>query len=138
MGNMGANIEKWSISVKENAIVIMAFITSMFVIILTVATTDIVGNVKESNLLYFLMLMQIIALLGNLCYVIYCNKLKKNRYLQEVDQALFKADIQQILLSSNKKPDSLTKVVRLLAGKLKAAMVFFTALDGKEVREVYC
>ena len=51
---MGANIEKWSISVKENAIVIMAFITSMFVIILTVATTDIVGNVKESNLLYFL------------------------------------------------------------------------------------
>lgn len=138
MGNMGANIEKWSISVKENAIVIMAFITSMFVIILTVATTDIVGNVKESNLLYWLMLMQIIALLGNLCYVIYCNKLKKNRYLQEVDQALFKADIQQILLSSNKKPDSLTKVVRLLAGKLKAAMVFFTALDGKEVREVYC
>lgn len=85
MGNMGSNIEKWSISVKENAIVIMAFLTSIFVIILTVATTDIVGNVKESNLLYFLMLMQIIALLSNLCYVIYCNKLKKKRYLQEVD-----------------------------------------------------
>lgn len=135
---MGLNIEKWSIIIKENAIVKMAFFTSIFVIILTVATTGIVGNAKESKLLYFLMLVQIIALLGNLCYVIYCNKLEKNRYLQEADQALFKADIQQILLSFNKKTDNLTNVVRLLAGKLKAEMVFFTALDGKEVREVYC
>lgn len=138
LGNMVANIEKWSISVKENAIVIMAFLASIFVVILTVAITDIVGNVKESNLFYFLMLMQIIVLLSNLCYVIYCNKLKKKRYLQEADQALFKADLQQILLSSNKKTDNLTEVFRLLAGRLKAEIVFFTALDEKEVREVYC